>query len=64
MFKTFKGYLKDITAAKTEEELLQIFNGPEGVDMAYQREKLSWTDQQILLDIIEKIRWGVVKMEG
>ena len=61
MFKTFKGYLKEIAAAETEEQLLEIFNGPEGVDMAYQRERLGWNDQQILLDIIEKIRSGVKK---
>lgn len=51
----FKKFLQQIIDATTKEELLEIFNGPEGIDMAFQREKLSWKDHQMLLALINKM---------
>lgn len=51
----FKKFLKEIIEASTEEELLDIFYREDGIDMMYQREKLSWKDHQMLLALINKL---------
>lgn len=51
----FKKFLQAIIDAKTDEELEQIFNGADGIDMAFQKEKISWKDHQMLLALINKL---------
>lgn len=53
---TFKQFIKRIAKAQSREDAIQnIFYGPDGIDMAYQREKISWEDHELLLAIIEKM---------
>lgn len=52
MFKRFT-YL--IAIARNKNELNEIFYGMDGIDMQYQKGKLSWDDHQTLLKLIGKI---------
>lgn len=52
MFKRFT-YL--IAIARNKDELNEIFYGMDGINMEYQKGKLSWDDHQTLLKLIDKI---------
>ena len=51
----FKKFLQEIIDANSEEELMGIFYRKDGIDMMYQKEKLSWKDHQMLLALINKL---------
>ena len=52
----FKKFLKRIIECENKEEAYEkVFYGDDGIDMAYQREKISWNDHQMLLALIEKM---------
>ncbi len=62
----FKKFVKRIAAAENQEEAIQnVFYGTKwdeegniieyGIDIAYQHEKISWADHQLLLALIEKM---------
>lgn len=52
----FKKFLQRIIEAKDREEAIaEVFYGQDGIDMAYQREKITWKEHQMLLAIIEKM---------
>lgn len=42
----FKKFLKELIEAQTMGDVLEIFYSSDGIDMAYQRDKLSWKDYQ------------------
>ena len=47
----FKKFLQ-----KDREDAIQnVFYGADGIDMAFQHEKISWKDHQMLLALIEKL---------
>ena len=51
----FKKFLQEIIDANREEELMDIFYRNDGIDMMYQKGKLSWKDHQMLLSLINKM---------
>lgn len=52
----FKKFIQRIIEAENREDAVQnVFYGEDGIDMAYQREKISWKEHQMLLALIEKI---------
>lgn len=62
----FRKFLERIIAAKDKEDAVQnIFYGTKfdedgnvteyGIDIAYQHEKISWKEHQMLLALIEKM---------
>lgn len=51
----FKKFVQELVNAKTKEEVERIFYRSDGIDMMYQKEKLSWKDQQLLLDLVNKL---------
>lgn len=51
----FKKFLQEIIDAQSEEELMGIFYREDGIDIMYQKEKLSWKDHQMLLALINKM---------
>lgn len=51
----FKKFVQELVNAKTIEEVERIFYRSDGIDMMYQKEKLSWKDQQLLLDLVNKL---------
>lgn len=58
MKKIIKGFIEEITAAAKagdREAILAVFYKEDGVDMAYQREKITWNEHQMLLNLINAI---------
>lgn len=52
----FKKFIREmIQAAGDDEALERILYRADGVDMMYQREKLSWNDHEILFDLAAKL---------
>ena len=51
----FKKFVQELINAKTKEEVHEIFNRPDGIDKMYQKEKLSWKEQQMLLELVNKL---------
>ena len=55
-FASFKGYIQMIIDAENREDAIQnVFYGENGIDMAFQRGKISYSDHQMLLALIEKL---------
>lgn len=50
-----KKFLQEIIDAQSEEELMDTFYREDGIDIMYQKEKLSWKDHQMLLALINKM---------
>lgn len=52
----FKKFIEKIIAAESKEMAIQnIFYGADGIDIAYQKEKITWKEHQMLLALIEKM---------
>ena len=52
----FKKFIQRIIEAENREDAMQnVFYGNDGIDIAFQREKISWKEHQMLLAIIEKM---------
>lgn len=52
----FKKFIQRIIESENREDAIQnVFYGADGIDMAFQNEKISWKDHQMLLALIEKL---------
>lgn len=52
----FKKFVQRIIEAENREDAIQnVFNGTDGIDMAFQKGKLSWEEHQTLLALIRKM---------
>lgn len=52
----FKKFIQRIIDAKNREDAIQnVFYGSDGIDIAYQKEKITWNEHQMLLALIEKL---------
>ena len=52
----FKKFIQRIIEAKDKEDAIQnVFYGMDGIDMAFQREKITWKEHEMLLALIEKM---------
>lgn len=52
----FKKFIQRIIEAESREDAINnVFYGKDGIDMAYQREKITWKEHQMLLALIEKM---------
>lgn len=52
----FKKFIQRIIEAKDmEDAILNVFYGEDGIDMAYQKEKITWKEHQMLLALIDKM---------
>lgn len=52
----FKKFIQRIIEAENREDAMQnVFYGNDGIDIAFQRKKISWKEHQMLLAIIEKM---------
>lgn len=57
MKKTFKIFVKEIAEAPNREWAINnIFYGEDGIDMAFQREQISYADSELLLKLIENLK--------
>lgn len=53
----FKKFIQRIIESENREDALQnVFYGDDGIDMAFQREKITWKEHQMLLKLIEKMK--------
>ena len=63
----FKKLLAEMIAAETEEELTHILYRMKsdkedwGVDLAFQHEKISWKEHEMLFDLADKLQKGIRK---
>ena len=54
--KMFKKFIEKIIAAENREDAINnIFYGANGIDIAYQQEKITWKEHEMLLALIEKM---------
>lgn len=52
----FKKFIEKIIAAENREDAIQnVFYGKDGIDQAYQNEKITWKEHEMLLALIEKM---------
>lgn len=52
----FKKFIERIIAANDRDDAIQnVFYGSDGIDMAYQKEKISFKEHQMLLALIQKM---------
>lgn len=52
----FKKFIQRIIEAENREDAVQnVFYGADGIDMAFQHEKITFKEHQMLLALIEKI---------
>ena len=52
----FKKFIQRIIEAENKEDALQnIFYGADGIDIAFQHEKITFKEHQMLLALIEKM---------
>lgn len=52
----FKKFIERIVICQNQEEAIQVvFYGENGIDMAFQKGKISWKEHQLLLDLIGKM---------
>lgn len=52
----FKKFVKRIVESQDREDAMaNVFYGKDGIDMAFQHDKISWQDHQTLLALIEKM---------
>lgn len=52
----FKKFIEKIIAAENKEDAINsVFYGPEGIDMAYQKEKITYKEFNLLFELINKM---------
>lgn len=52
----FKKFVQRIIDSENQEDAVQnVFYGADGIDMAFQREKITWKEHEMLLALINKI---------
>ena len=52
----FKKFIKRIIEAKNQEEAWKtVFYAEDGIDMAYQHEKISWSEYSLLVELLKKL---------
>ncbi len=52
----FKKFIQRIIDSENREDAIKnVFYGSDGIDMAYQQDKITWRDHQMLLALIEKM---------
>lgn len=52
----FKKFLQRIINSKNREDAVnKVFYGVDGIDAAFQKEKITWNEHQMLLAIINKM---------
>lgn len=51
----FKKFFDELMAAYTEKQIMDILYRADGVDMAFQREKISWQDHKRLFLLADSL---------
>lgn len=51
----FKKFVAELVAAKSADEAEWVFYKVDGIDMAFQKEKITWKEHQLLLALVDKL---------
>ena len=51
----FKKFFDELLTAETEKRIEDILYRADGVDMAYQREKINWQDHERLFELADRL---------
>ncbi len=52
----FKKFIQRIIESENREDAIQnVFYGDDGIDIAFQKGRLTWTEHQMLLALIERL---------
>lgn len=51
----FKKFVTELVSATTAEEVLNVFYKADGIDMAFQKERITWKEHQLLLELVNKL---------
>lgn len=52
----FKKFLQRIIEAENQQDAIDhVFYGADGIDIAFQHEKITWKEHQMLLALIQKM---------
>ena len=52
----FKKFIQRIIESENQQDAIDnVFYGADGIDMAYQHEKITWKEHEMLLALIEKM---------
>ena len=51
----FRKFVEEILKAETYDALMDIFYREDGIDMCFQRKKITWKDHQTLLGLIDRL---------
>lgn len=52
----FKKFVERIIKSENRDDAISsVFYGEDGIDIAYQREKITWKEHEMLLALIEKM---------
>ncbi len=51
----FRKFVEEILKAETYDALMDIFYREDGIDMCFQRGKITWKDHQTLLGLIDRL---------
>ena len=51
----FKKFVAELVAAKSADEAEWVFYKADGIDMAFQKEKITWKEHQLLLALVDKL---------
>ena len=53
----FKKFIKRIIEAENMQDAIDnVFYGEDGIDRAFQLEKITWAEHQMLFDLIQKMK--------
>lgn len=52
----FKKFVEKIAYTPTEKLMDEVFYGENGIDRAFQKEKITWKEHQMLLHMIGRIQ--------
>ena len=52
----FKKFVQRIIDSENKEDAIKnVFYGPDGIDMAYQKGKINWSEHEMLFALIDKM---------
>lgn len=59
----FKKFFDELLTAETEEQITDILYRADGVDLSFQREKITWQDHARLFELADRLSALICLME-
>lgn len=61
--KRFENFVRELINAKTDDEVTRILYRIDGVDMSFQREEITWEQQNLLFDLAGRLHFEEPEQE-